>query len=172
MNRSTTQNPARPITPWQRAVMAIGAAVLGAALTPGSASAAPNVKPVINAMSVSPTGLYEGQTFTIDVNATDPDGTIVLYEFNFSDVPGWVVGTNSTTHAFAIGGSYTVSVRITDDRNGKTTGIVDVVVFSEPPPAPPPPPAPTPSPLVTSGYDAGRVTINVSRLTGKITISS
>ena len=58
--------------------------------------------------------------------STDPDGTVVAYAWDFGD--GTVDDGANPTHAFAAAGTYTVTLTITDDRDGTDTTMVDVAV--------------------------------------------
>ena len=149
------------------------AIALALSLLPHPVMAAPNIKPVIESYSVSPAIAFANQAVTFAVVATDADGTIVSYEWNFPDVGGWVAGTSSMMKVFTTEGTYHVGVRVQDDRNGSTSQSHKVTITAEPPPPPPPPSSP-PSPSIGSVpmvmTDTGRVTIRVSVLTGNIEI--
>ncbi|MFW9870420.1 MAG: PKD domain-containing protein, partial [Candidatus Thorarchaeota archaeon] len=74
--------------------------------------------------------------FTVDFQATpgstDPDGTIVSYEWNFMDGSN---GTGqSTTHVYGVAGTYYVTLTVTDNDGGKDT---DTVVITAETPKPP-----------------------------------
>jgi PKD repeat protein len=80
--------------------------------TTANIGGAPNEPPVCDAG-----GLYtgtEGQPVQFDGTAsTDPDGTIVLYEWDFGD---GATGTGPTpTHTYATGGLFIVTLCVTDD---------------------------------------------------------
>ena len=57
--------------------------------------------------------------------STDPDGTIAGYSWNFGDGS---TGTGATVdHTYATGGTYSVTLTVTDDRGGKDTETKNVV---------------------------------------------
>jgi len=61
--------------------------------------------------------------------SNDGDGTVEEYYFDFGDstTSGWV--TNSVIyHAFENGGSYTVSLKVRDDKSGISTNVAYVVI--------------------------------------------
>ena len=73
--------------------------------------------------------------------SSDGDGVIAAHQWGFGD------GTGSTaanpSHTYTAGGTYTVSLRVTDDDGAIATASQTVTVSpAEPPPPPPPPPDP------------------------------
>jgi PKD repeat protein len=85
-----------------------------------------NVPPVASSTSTC-SGL------TCSFNATgssDPDGTIASYSWTFGDA---AAGSGVTaTHTYAAGGTYTVTLNVTDD-GGKTSQTVSVIKVNAPP---------------------------------------
>ena len=64
-------------------------------------------------------------------SSSDPDGTIVSYEWDFGD--GGLTGTGAaTSHSYAAAGTYTVTLTVTDDRGGADTHQADVTVTGPP----------------------------------------
>jgi PKD repeat protein len=67
-------------------------------------------------------------------NSSDPDGTIVSYEWDFGDSG---TGTGATpTHTYATAGTFTVSLTVTDDDGGSSscTTIADITAAPNDPP--------------------------------------
>ncbi|MCW2527025.1 MAG: hypothetical protein JWM76_1885 [Pseudonocardiales bacterium] len=63
-------------------------------------------------------------------SSTDPDGTIAAYAWNFGDGSTGIGAT--TAHAYAAGGSYTVTLTVTDN-GGATAVTTRSVVINKPP---------------------------------------
>ena len=86
-------------------------------------------KPPIASFIYSPESPIVNQTITFDASSsTDPDGTIVNYEWDFDD------GSNATgitvTHSYSTNGTYNVSLTVTDDR-GATNTTSKTIIISE-----------------------------------------
>jgi large repetitive protein len=60
--------------------------------------------------------------------STDSDGTITGYAWTFGD--GGTASTAAATHTYALAGTYTVALTVTDDRGGVNTVQHDVTVSS------------------------------------------
>ena len=86
---------------------------------------APNQLPQA-AFTVTPTDL----TVAVDGGASsDPDGTIAAWAWDFGDGSAPVQGASPTaTHTYLAGGTYTVTLTVTDDRGGQRTVAHDVTV--------------------------------------------
>ena len=73
------------------------------------------------------------ETITFDAyNSTDPDGTIVNYEWNFGD--GNITNTSEEiiTHSYSEAGDYTVNLTVTDDGGATNTSVARIKVSSMP----------------------------------------
>ncbi len=87
----------------------------------------PNDLPVA-AFSSSPGVL----TANFDAGAsTDADGTIASYEWDFGD--GATASGATATHNYAVGGTYTVTLTVTDNLGGQSTLEQEVLVADPPP---------------------------------------
>ena len=90
-------------------------------------------QPPVPDFTVTPTGL----TVAVDASATtDPDGTVASYAWDFGD--STAPGTGQTTsHAYTVAGTYTVTLTATDDDGAfaSTTRDTTVVVPNQPPTA-------------------------------------
>ncbi|HVQ86813.1 MAG TPA: PKD domain-containing protein [Actinomycetes bacterium] len=84
-----------------------------------------------SAPNTNPTAAYTVNCFGLDCSfngstSSDPDGSIVDYAWNFGDT-----GTGSgqqAAHTFAAGGTYPVSLKVTDNRGGTNTISTNVTV--------------------------------------------
>ncbi len=75
-----------------------------------------------------------GDTITFAGTGTDPDGTVVAYAWSFGD-GGQATGATAT-HAFTTGGTFTVTLVVTDDRGATSAPDsvhVTVVTVNRPP---------------------------------------
>ncbi len=82
-----------------------------------------------------------GEIVTVTAQARSPQDRPLTYAWNSTG--GRVEGTGATVRFDTTGlqpGSYTVRVRVTDDRNLSAECSVEVTVAAPPPPPPPPPP--------------------------------
>lgn len=79
---------------------------------------------------LAPDSALTGTEVTFDASASsDPDGTIVLYAFDFGDGEPVVTGTApSTTHAFAMAGTYNASVTVTDNVGGTASATRTITI--------------------------------------------
>lgn len=86
-----------------------------------------NQPPVAEDFAVSPQSPSTGDSVTFDASgSTDPDGSIVSYEWSFGDV-STSTGVNST-HSYSSSGEYTVTLTVTDDTGATDTKTETVVV--------------------------------------------
>ncbi len=79
----------------------------------------------------SPIDPFVGETVTFDASGSyDPDGIIVSYTWDFGDeTPTETTDQSTTTHAYIAGGTYTVTLNVTDD-DGLTDTATDIVKVS------------------------------------------
>jgi len=75
----------------------------------------------------APMSAQVAQSVTFDgTGSTDPDGTIVQYDWDFGD---GTTGTGAVaTHSYGVAGTYTVTLKVTDDTNLSDQTFVDIVV--------------------------------------------
>ena len=87
-----------------------------------------NQPPVIASLVATPDSGTAPQSITFTISASDPDGTITKYEWDFDGNGTYDVATttNPVSHSFSDAGNYTVRVRITDDQGA--TAVKDVTV--------------------------------------------
>ena len=98
----------------------------------------PNILPVILDAGEDDISAILGDEVGFSANATDPDGVIVKYQwdflgdglFEFSSA----VGAN-TTYIYDTAGNYTAVLRVTDDRDGQSFGVrnLSVIRLDNPP---------------------------------------
>ncbi len=111
-----------------RALLVIFLFVLAGCSSPGSKPAA-NVSPV--AVFTAST---DGLSVTVDAAASlDPDGTIVAYTWAFGD--GSTASGVAAAHAYAAGGTYAVTLNVTDDRGVSASSQQTVTVVAPAAPA-------------------------------------
>jgi PKD repeat protein len=78
-----------------------------------------NLPPIAN-FTYSPTFPYVGQAVTFDASgSSDPDGTIVSYEWDFGD--GFIGTDVVTTHTYESAGTFNVTLTVTDDLGATDT---------------------------------------------------
>jgi PKD repeat protein len=80
--------------------------------------------------SVLPTTGTVDEIVTFDVDATDSDGTIVQYDWDFGDGSTDSTTTDSTTYTYTSADTYTVTVQVTDDA-GETAQCTQDITISE-----------------------------------------
>src|SRR5439155_620870 len=88
----------------------------------GAPPAGPNHRPVANFTSSRP-------TLSCDFTSTssDPDGSIAGYSWNFGDGSP-VVTTQNPSHTYGAGGTYTVTLPVTDNQGGTNSHSQGVTV--------------------------------------------
>ena len=119
-------------------VVAGGTASASFAVTCTTPPPPPNQPPTA-AFSSSCTGLTCGFTST----SSDPDGSISSYSWTFGD--GGTATSQNPSHTYAAGGTYTVTLTVTDNQ-GATDNVSHTVTVTAPPP-------PTQPPVVNAGSD-------------------
>ncbi len=91
-------------------------------LAPNGAPPPPNQPP-----TASFTSSCNGLACTFDGTASsDPDGTVVSYAWDFGD--GSTASTATASHTFALQGTYTVALKVTDDDGSANTKTVNLTV--------------------------------------------
>jgi hypothetical protein len=95
----------------------------------GSASVQVSLPPVINSPPTgSVTPIVAGQSVTFNVQATDPQGGLLTYSWNFGDSTS--ASGSVAAHTFATPGVYTVTVTITDPNGGSTSSSITATVIA------------------------------------------
>ncbi|MGH1525255.1 PKD domain-containing protein [Leifsonia sp. L25] len=93
-------------------------------------TALPPNQPPVASFTATPNGL----SLAVDGTASsDPDGSVVGYAWNFGD--GGTATTPTASHTYAAGGTYTVSLTVTDNRGGTNTATKSVTITAPPPSA-------------------------------------
>jgi len=83
-----------------------------------------NQRPVADASNTHPIQANTGQQITFDGSASyDPDGIIVLYEWDWTDdgTYDWSGSSATTTHSYSSNGTYTAKLRVTDNDGASDT---------------------------------------------------
>ena len=99
----------------------------------GGGSPPPNKSPV----AVFATSCID-QSCTFTDGSVDLDGTLSSWQWNFGD--GSTSAIQSAAHNYAAGGTYTVSLTVTDNLGARKSSSQQVAVAGPPPPAPNAPP--------------------------------
>jgi PKD repeat protein len=94
--------------------------------------APPNENPNAPSLSYSPIAPIAGERVTFTGKATDPDGTIETYEWDFNSDTVYDASGETATYVFAAAGNYTVTVRATDNNGGSRTSFQTIFVSSPP----------------------------------------
>jgi len=81
----------------------------------------------------SPQTPQTSQTITFTATATDPDGSISEYEWDFNDDGDFDATGSIATRSFATAGQKTVTLKVTDDSGGTATATKVVTVMNRPP---------------------------------------
>jgi hypothetical protein len=83
----------------------------------------PNQPPVAKLRAPTSVSLTRGGVRFLAIESYDPDGQIVLYQWDFGDGETWVSDAAVANHAFAATGTYTVSLTVIDSggKRGTTT---------------------------------------------------
>jgi hypothetical protein len=87
-----------------------------------------NQSPVVSSLVADPSGLLYGGRTTITCIATDPDGDAVSYSWSASEGSISGVGNKVTWVAPNKGGSFNITVILSDGKGGETTGNIMVTV--------------------------------------------
>jgi chitinase len=91
--------------------------LLVALLTLASCNSAEEInEPPSVGFSFSPQSPSAGTSVSFTAQATDPDGQVESFQWEFGD--GASATGRTPTHTYEAAGSYTVTVTVTDDRNG------------------------------------------------------
>lgn len=93
-------------------------------------SAAPNTPPVANPNGPYRADVNEPIAFS-SAGSTDPDGAIVSYAWDFGDQTS--ASGASPTKAFAVAGTYTVRLTVTDDRGATASATTTATIGNQPP---------------------------------------
>ena len=106
---------------------------------PAMALAASGKQPIVVSIAADGLPACVGDTVFFFVDAYDPDGEIVLYEWNFQKGSAWVVGDVDMEWVFTSEKQYNVGVRVTDDDGFKTVAHIKVDIGCDDDPDPPTP---------------------------------
>jgi len=93
-------------------------------------NSATNQPPVISSIIPAPNSGSAPLSTTFTINASDSDGTIVQYEWDFDGNGTYDASTTTSpiSHTYTSTGSYTAKVRITDDQGAQATGYFTINV--------------------------------------------
>lgn len=103
-----------------------GASVVSSGVTV-SVQSSTNQPPVVSSVNPSPGSGMAPLQVTFSTTASDPDGTIVSYEWDFDGNGTYDATTNPVSYTYNEG-AYTVRVRITDDKGAVATGETGITV--------------------------------------------
>ena len=98
----------------------------------GSGGSGPQNQPPVASFSYSPSLPPMGQSITFDASSSsDPDGSIISYEWDWTNDGTYDDTGMSATHSYSSPGSYDVKLRVTDD-DGETATTSETVVVIGP----------------------------------------
>ncbi|MDO9355618.1 MAG: PKD domain-containing protein [Solirubrobacteraceae bacterium] len=92
--------------------------------------------PVLSGASVTPASPEAGQLSTLNANASDPDGTIAQYAWDFNGDGVFEVTTSegpTTTYSWTTSGPHVVRVKVTDNVGATAVKSFIVTVSNKPP---------------------------------------
>jgi chitinase len=114
--------------------------------------------PPVASFTISPTAPAAGASVAFDASgSSDPDGTIVIFDWNFGDgVQAYGV---SVSHTYAAPGTFTASLAVTDD-DGLTHTTTQQVIVS------PAPDTENPTIAIASPADGATLTSAAATVTG------
>ncbi len=92
----------------------------------------PSALPVISSISASPTSGNTPLPVSFNVTASDPDGTVVAYDWDFGD--GGTSSQEDPSYTFNSPGTFLVEVTATDNTGQEQTATVTVTVSGNYPP--------------------------------------
>jgi MYXO-CTERM domain-containing protein len=75
--------------------------------------------------------MASGTTVTFIDESTDPDGTVVAWEWHFGD--GSTSDDNNPIHTYDAAGTYTVALTVTDDGGNTDTASMSITVSADSP---------------------------------------
>ena len=107
-----------------------------------SVTVTPPNQPPVSSFTKSCNGL----TCSFTSTSSDPDGSIAGYRWTFGDGSA-AVTTQNASHTYAAGGTYTVTLQVTDNRGATNSSSQSVTVT-----------APNSAPVVNAGPDATAIT--------------
>ncbi len=93
-------------------------------------NSASNLSPVVSSLTATPSSGAASLVVTLSAVASDSDGSIAQYEWDF-DGNGTYDATTATTpvsHTFTSAGTYIARVRVTDNQGGTATGQTTITV--------------------------------------------
>ena len=94
----------------------------------------PALQPPTASFIYSPTTPQVDETVTFNAStSSDPDGTIVSYEWAFGDGESVNMTVATVTHAYADNGTYKVTLKVTDNDGLSDTTFKDITVLNRPP---------------------------------------
>ncbi len=95
----------------------------------------PQTQPPVAAASASPaSGTAPLAVSFSSTGSSDPDGTIVSYQWNFAD--GSSSSSANPAHTYSVGGTYSATLTVTDDDGLKSSKTVTIAVVNPPPTTP------------------------------------
>ncbi len=105
----------------------------------GATASTSSIKTVLNrppvaSFTFSPITPYTGETVLFNASASyDSDGSIITYEWDFGDVNVTTVTTPTVTHTYVDNGTYTVTLKVTDNDGVVDTASQSIAVLNRPP---------------------------------------
>lgn len=88
----------------------------------------PNQPPVAKIRAPTSASASQGSVRFLAIESYDPDGQIVLYQWNFGDGETWVSDSAVAEHSFKTAGTYTVSLAVIDSGGKRAAASATLLV--------------------------------------------
>jgi len=102
---------------------------------PNNNQSAPNQPPIAQFV-FSSTNYYAGESIAFNAaSSSDPDGQIILYQWNFGNNQTFSVSQPATTHSYAVAGEYLIELTVFDEQNASAVASSTISILPDPRPS-------------------------------------